>query len=107
MATPTGHTYRYGEHNPLAERGGAAVVYRETPTPYPRMAESARAALEGQAQRSLARLERSSGDIWGRVLNTIRRFPIASCVAVLGASFLISRSLVRGTRSGFTHPTFR
>src|SRR5262245_41978520 len=27
MANPTGHTYRFGEHNPLKEQGGPRPIY--------------------------------------------------------------------------------
>ncbi len=98
MANPTGHTYRYGEHHPLTESGGPSVVYRESPVPYPQMVESARADLQ---ERASAPFAGPRGDVWERVLLTIRRFPIVSCLAVLGAGFLIAQRLVRGTRDAY------
>jgi hypothetical protein len=34
MANPTGHTYHYGEHKPLQEKGGPAIVYRQGEAPW-------------------------------------------------------------------------
>ena len=107
MANPSGRTYHYGEHHPLSEHGGPRIVYRETPAPYPEMAEAVRPALQRPAEAPSPRFEMQPGEVWQRLARGIRRFPIASCVAALGASFLIARSLVRGTRSGLARSTFR
>jgi hypothetical protein len=45
MANPSGRTYHFGEHNPLAEAGGPYGVYKEGYEPGGRSAEESSGLL--------------------------------------------------------------
>ena len=71
MANPTGHTYHYGEHKPLAEPGAPRGLYREET-----LGGSQEAwRWEGEGTRAGFR-------------RAVSRYPVAAALAALAAGAL-------------------
>ncbi len=83
MANPSGKTYHYGEHDPIAEPGGLHVVYKDESEPVGRA--TTRSVTTRRMTATLA--------------NTVARHPIL-CLGAAAVCGILAASLSRSMGNG-------
>jgi len=81
MANPSGHTYRYAEHNPVSTPDGPRILYKDGSSRP--AADVARQAGVRPTNPPSGPAGGNAGAFWGEVRGLLGRYPVATVLAGL------------------------